>query len=91
MKAMMILLQLVVAAAFSSGTELFDSFARRLEAEPELGNLGSAAGKYQVFLWVSVAMILTALSAVGALMSMTSTRDPLLYAKFRPSTDAGRR
>mmetsp|Transcript_32547 Transcript_32547/g.78182 ORF Transcript_32547/g.78182 Transcript_32547/m.78182 type:complete len:97 (+) Transcript_32547:66-356(+) len=94
-RVLLALLLAVVSATvqtFDSPQATFASFSRRLAevAEP-MGNLGSDAGKYQTFLWVTVTLVLTAFAAVGALVSMTGSRDPLLYAKFRPSTDGGRR
>jgi hypothetical protein len=67
--------------------------ARRLSvaADKALGVENAAIADYHIFLWVSITIVLSLYAAVYAITGMTGSRDPLLYAKFRPDVDPSAR
>jgi len=67
--------------------------ARRLSAhaDQELGVQSAKVADYHIFLWSTIAIFLSLYAAVYAITGMTDTRDPLLYAKFRPDVDPSAR
>jgi hypothetical protein len=56
-----------------------------------LGASNPGTANFHIYTWTSIAMILALLGAVYSIVAMTSDRDPLLYAKFRPEVDMGGR
>jgi len=67
--------------------------ARRLSAhaDQELGVQNAQVADYHIFLWSTIAIFLSLYAAVYAITGMTGSRDPLLYAKFRPDVDPSAR
>lgn len=63
---------------------------RRLAAVAE-ADIGNKVADYHIFLWSTLTLVLALYAAVYAITSMTNSRDPLLYAKFRPEVDPARR
>jgi hypothetical protein len=66
---------------------------RRLQGVTMLAVGGSAPGtaNFHIYTWTSITIILALIGAVYSIVAMTSDRDPLLYAKFRPEVDMGGR
>jgi hypothetical protein len=66
---------------------------RRLQQVTSLAVGASAPGtaNFHIYTWTTIAMIGALISAVYSIVAMTSDRDPLLYAKFRPEVDMGGR
>ena len=56
----------------------------------EDGASESAAAKFQIKVWLTLGLLFAVIGAVYAMLGMTSKRDPMLYAKFRPSVDTRR-
>merc|ERR1719253_1768554 len=67
--------------------------ARRLSAhaDQELGVQSAKVADYHIFLWSTIAIFLSLYAAVYAITGMTDSREPLLYAKFRPDVDPSAR
>jgi hypothetical protein len=66
---------------------------RRLQQVTNLAVGASAPGvaNFHIYTWTTIVMIFALISAVYSIVAMTSDRDPLLYAKFRPEVDMGGR
>jgi hypothetical protein len=66
---------------------------RRLQQVTALavGASNPGTANFHIYTWTTIAMILALVGAVYSIVAMTSDRDPLLYAKFRPEVDMGGR
>jgi hypothetical protein len=66
---------------------------RRLQTVTNLavGASNPGTANFHIYTWTTLAMIGALISAVYSIVAMTSDRDPLLYAKFRPEVDMGGR
>jgi hypothetical protein len=66
---------------------------RRLQTVTSLAVGGTTPGtaNFHIYTWTTLAMVGALIGAVYSIVAMTSDRDPLLYAKFRPEVDMGGR
>jgi hypothetical protein len=66
---------------------------RRLQQATDLVVGASAPGtaNFHIYTWTTLTIVFALIAAVYSIVAMTSDRDPLLYAKFRPEVDMGGR
>jgi hypothetical protein len=56
-----------------------------------LGASNPGTANFHIYTWTTLTIVFALIGAVYSIVAMTSDRDPLLYAKFRPEVDMGGR